>query len=211
MGQREVTWDCINFCSFIWPENFSTYCLCLGFEQGGVVERALLTGSLGWWYFFGDGSVEGKGLEGYVLILIHFCDEGWVEWGAKAVMDPQNHPFFTRFVLLPPSSEGSSTRAEWELFWNQMFSLTVKRIREKSPNTQRRTFRVSTLAPVCKGLPNNSWAMFFTRSQRMVVCVCERVLAVYNTDTQVFLFSSFLSRGSCLCVCGYSKASPHVS
>lgn len=62
-------------------------------------------------------------------------------------------------------------------------------------------------ALVCKGLPNNSCPVFFTKSQRMAVLVCkrewvwERFLPVYHTYTQVCLFSSFsLQRPSAVCM-----------
>ena len=67
-------------------------------------------------------------------------------WGlgdaAKAVMDPQNHPFSTYLVLLPrfgsPLLLWAPTLAHGEMFWNQKFSLTVNRIRVRTPDTQKR-------------------------------------------------------------------------
>jgi len=98
---------------------------------------------------------------------------------AKAVTDPQNRPFSLRLLLFfsphfsaQPFLHQRGRKLTGELFWNQRFSLTVNRIRGRTLNTQVHTFRVSALASVCKGLSNNSWPMFFRRSQRMAVRVC---------------------------------------
>ncbi len=84
---------------------------------------------------------------------------------------PRSSPpfFFSSSPLLLWASAAAEGRAvlESEVQFNSQQDKG-----ENPKHTQMRTFRVCTLAPVCKGLPNNSWAMFFTRSQRMTVCVC---------------------------------------
>lgn len=86
----------------------------LSFCLGGVVERALLTGSLGWWL---GGSVgggwwrRGRGLEQYVLILKRFFwggDRG-VKGGQR--VEEQRQSWIHKITPSSPSASSGSVAA----------------------------------------------------------------------------------------------------
>lgn len=119
------------------------------------------------------------------------CERRRGDGGAKAVIDPQNLPcslpvlplLLQSLTFLLSSSSGGAVAGIKET------SLTVNRIRGRTSSSQ--TCQGFVFASVCKGWPNNSWPVFFTKSQWMVVCACvyvsgcERFLAHIYTSVAV--------------------------
>lgn len=120
-------------------------------------------------------------------------------------MDPQNHPSSARLVSSPPSS-ASGTRAVLAL---EVQFNSQKDKMEKSKHMKAHLGLVLVLwyAMGCLIIARQC----FSQGPRGWLCVYDSWQSTTRSDTQVCLFSSFLSRGSWQCVYGHSKASPCVS
>lgn len=122
-------------------------------------------------------------------------------------MDPLLVSFYLSFLFscrLSSSSGGIVTSRGADLFWNQKFSLTVNRVRGRRHKWSHLGFEhLLRYAKSCLIIAGQCFSQ--GPSGLMLVCVCVRelvwFLAVYHTDTQRCLFSSFFSLQRLLAVC----------